>query len=267
MSNDSSESQLPPRESGYKGLAYARVPWSPWAGVLYAVAVFFTAQVLAGLFVVFYPHLRGWGAARTEQWFETTVGQFWFVLIAEILTFGAVWWFVRWRRSSLRALGWRRVRWTDGVFALAGFAVYFVGYVVLLTVAARLFPSLNVDQKQELGFQNAAGGLAIVLTFLSLVVMPPLVEETVFRGLVFTGIRNKLKPLWAALLTSVLFASAHLQFGSGKPLLWVAALDTFTLSLVLCYLRHKTDSLWPGILLHALKNGIAFITLFVLHVR
>ena len=56
-----------------------------------------------------------------------------------------------------------------------------------------------------------------------------------------------------------------MEFGSGQPLLWVAALDTFTLSMVLCYLRQETDSLWPGILLHALKNCIAFITLFVLH--
>jgi len=96
-------------------------------------------------------------------------------------------------------------------------------------------------------------------------VLPPLVEETVFRGFVFAGLRNKLKFVWAALATSALFASAHLQIGNGQPLLWVAALDTFTLSLVLCYLREKTDSLWPGILLHALKNGIAFLSLFVLH--
>jgi membrane protease YdiL (CAAX protease family) len=44
----------------------------------------------------------------------------------------------------------------------------------------------------------------------------------------------------------------------------VAALDTFTLSLVLCYLRQKTDSLWPGIMLHALKNGLAFMSLFLI---
>ena len=134
-----------------------------------------------------------------------------------------------------------------------------------LTIATHLFPSLNVHQKQQLGFQDASGGLKLALTFVSLCVLPPLVEETVFRGFMFTTLRGKLKFVWAALITSLIFASAHLEFGSGQPLLWVAALDTFTLSMVLCYLRQKTDSLWPGILLHSLKNCIAFVTLFVLH--
>jgi len=98
-------------------------------------------------------------------------------------------------------------------------------------------------------------------------VLPPLIEETVFRGFVYSGLRTKLKPVVAALITSAVFASLHLEFGNGKPLLWVAALDTFTLSMVLCYLRQKTNSLWPGIVLHALKNGLAFMSLFVIGIH
>lgn len=247
---------------------YARVPWSPWAAVVYAILVYFAAQLLASFIVIIYPHLRGWDANRAQAWLNNAVtAQFWYVLFAEALTFGAIWWFVRRRKSSLRAIGWRRLRLGDPLSALAGFAAYFLAYAVLLTIATHLFPSLNVNQKQDLGFSSASGDGSLALTFLSLVVLPPLVEETVFRGFVFTGLRNKLRPVWAALFTSVLFASAHLEFGSGKPLLWVAAIDTFTLSLVLCYLRQKTDSLWPGIFLHALKNGVAFVTLFVIGVH
>lgn len=247
--------------------AYAKVPWSPWAAVLYAVAVYFVAQILASVIVVLYPRFLGWTSVQATDWLNNSiVAQFWYVLFAEALTFGAIWWFVRMRKSSLRAIGWKRMRWSDPLSTLAGFAAYFVLYAALLAVATHLFPSLNVNQKQELGFSSASGGGNLLLTFLSLVVLPPLVEETVFRGFVFTGLRNKLRPVWAAVFTSLLFATAHLQFGSGKPLLWVAGLDTFTLSLVLCYLRHKTDSLWPGVLLHALKNGIAFAALFIFHV-
>ena len=154
---------------------------------------------------------------------------------------------------------------TDPLLTLAGFAVYFISYSILLTIATHIFPAINVNQKQQLGFQNASGSRDLILTFISLVVLPPFVEETVFRGFIFTGLRNNLKWWWSALLTSVIFASAHLEFGSGQPLLWSAAIDTFTLSMVLCYLRQKTDSLWPGILLHALKNCIAFVALFILH--
>ncbi len=241
------------------------VPWSPFAAVVYAVAVYFFAQVAGSMIVILYPHLRGWDKARANHWLDhTVVAQFWYVLAAEALTFGAIWWFIRQRGAGLRTLGWRRPRFKDAVHMLAGFLVYFLLYAAALAVATQLFPSLNINQKQELGFDSASSANSLVLTFLSLVVLPPLVEETVFRGFVFGALRGKLKFVWATLLTSALFASAHLQFGSGQPLLWVAAIDTFTLSLVLCYLREKTNSLWPGILLHALKNALAFVTLFVI---
>jgi membrane protease YdiL (CAAX protease family) len=213
-----------------------KVPWSPLAAVLYAAFIYFAAQFLASLIIIVYPHLRHWDKATSANWLNTSVfAQFWYVLAAEALTFGAIWWFLRHRKSSLRTIGWRGLRWVDVVYALAGFALYFVGYAIVLTIATHIFPSINVDQ------------------------------ETVFRGFVFSGLKNKLPFIYAAIGTSLLFASAHLQYGSGKPLLWIAALDTFTLSMVLCYLRQKTGGLWAGIFLHALKNGIAFVSLFLLH--
>jgi membrane protease YdiL (CAAX protease family) len=69
----------------------------------------------------------------------------------------------------------------------------------------------------------------------------------------------------AVILTSLIFASAHLPEGGAAGLLYIAALDTFILSLVLIYLREKTGGLWASITLHAIKNGIAFVALFVLH--
>jgi membrane protease YdiL (CAAX protease family) len=272
MPNDSSnkphkaEPHFNPTCPAAKPVAGVRVPWSPWIAVLYAVAVYFAAQILASLLVVVYPRALGWSKPTITSWLNNSVvAQFWYVLLAEAITFGAIWWFVQWRHTSLRSIGWRGIRWWDIVVTLAGFAAYFVGYVLLLSIARQLFPSLNINQKQQLGFQNVTGSFDTILTFVSLVVLPPLVEETVFRGFIFTGLRNKMRWGWAALLTSIIFASAHLEFGSGQPLLWVAAIDTFTLSMVLCYLRQKTDSLWPGIMLHALKNGIAFVSLFLLH--
>jgi membrane protease YdiL (CAAX protease family) len=79
----------------------------------------------------------------------------------------------------------------------------------------------------------------------------------------YKGLRNKFSFPVAAVATSLLFALGHLQFGSGAPLLWVAGLDTFVLSVVLCYLREKTGSLWPGIMIHAAKNAVAFSVLFL----
>jgi membrane protease YdiL (CAAX protease family) len=265
QANKQSHSELTPHDSA---LTPKKVPWSPWAAVLYALALYFVAQIVAGLLVGIYPLMRHWDKLQTNEWLSSSIAaQFFFVLLAEALIFGALWWFIKHRKSSLRVIGWRRPHIRDGLFTLCGYAIYFVAYVVLLAVAMHLVPNLNVGQTQDTGFQGATGSGALLLTFISLVILPPLVEETLFRGFIFSGLKNNLPVVWAAVGTSLLFAIAHLQFGSGKPLLWVAAIDTFTLSLVLCWLREQTDGLWAGIGLHALKNGVAFASLFLLHVH
>jgi len=60
------------------------------------------------------------------------------------------------------------------------------------------------------------------------------------------------------MVTSLVFGLAHLEFGSGGPLVWAAAIDTFLLSIILVYLRERTGALYAGILLHMLNNFIAF---------
>jgi hypothetical protein len=84
------------------------------------------------------------------------------------------------------------------------------------------------------------------------------------RGFLFSSLKRGMTVVVAAIVTSSIFAIAHLQFGSDAPLLWLAAIDTFVLSLVLCYLRQKTGSLWPCIGLHMIKNGLAFTVLFLI---
>jgi len=273
MSNDSSKPLAddnhlvdPTQNGDVSQTTLGKVPWGPWAAVLYAIVVYFVAQIIASILIALYPRFSGWSHNVAVSWLDNSVvAQFWYVVFAEALTFGAIWWFIRRKKGNLRSIGWTPFRAWFPVATLAGFAVYFIGYAIALGILTHIFPALNVNQKQQLGFQNVSGSIDLTLAFLSLVVLPPLVEETVFRGFVFTGIRGKLHWAWAAVFTSALFATAHLEFGSGQPLLWVAAIDTFCLSLVLCYLREKTNSLWPGILLHALKNCIAFVTLFILH--
>jgi membrane protease YdiL (CAAX protease family) len=229
------------------------LPWGPWVAVVYALAIYILAQATATMLLV------------SHDWLTQSISaQFWYVLMAEALTFAAIWWFVKHRGAKLQDIGWHNLRGKDIGYAVLGFIVYFAAYAFVLGAVMHLFPSFNVDQKQDLGFSNPATNGGMLMTFISLVVLPPLIEETVFRGFVYGGLRSRLKPIFSALITSAVFASLHLEFGNGGPLVWVAALDTFTLSLVLCYLREKTDSLWPGILVHALKNGLAFVSLFVI---
>lgn len=197
----------------------SRASWGPIGAVLYATVVYFMAQIVAGALVFVGRKAQSGGTNdQVVQWMSHAVtAQFWYVLLAEALTFGAIWWFIRWRKNTLRVIGWRGVRWTDLVYAFVAFWVYFIGYAVLLGLLTSLIPAIDTDQKQELGFDIVYGGLPLLMTFVSLVVLPPLVEEVVFRGFMYTGLRRKLKPWLAIVFTSLIFGIAHLH-----PLLSVA---------------------------------------------
>lgn len=256
MSNDSSNAPgVAPAP-----LPTARVTWGPVAAIGYGFIAFIAAQFSAAFVISFAAHLFGYSTTAT---FNAIFGQFMFVLLAETLTVAAIIYFVRRRRASLRAVGVDKPRWSYLGYAVLGVLAYFAGYAVILSIVSGLVPSLNINQPQDIGFNHPAGGFQLALTFVSLVILPPLAEELLFRGFLFGGLRTKLPFVWATLLTSALFAVGHLEFGSGNPLLWVAALDTFTLSLVLCFIREKTGSIWSGVLIHALKNLVAFSALYI----
>lgn len=240
------------------------ISWSPFTAVVMVIAVYLAATIIGQYLLFLYGHLQGWSAQKTFDWAaRSTWAEFASTLLVYALMAAGIYWFIYLRKGRLRTLGVHKPHLGDFGATLVAAPVYVILYAIVLGVATTLVPSLNTNQQQQLGFSPDGIHPALILTFLSLVVLPPLVEEFIMRGFLFTSLLKR-APFWlAALITSVIFASAHLQFGSGAPLLWTAAIDTFVLSLVLCYLRYRTDSLWPGIGLHALKNLVAFSVVFV----
>lgn len=156
-----------------------------------------------------------------------------------------------------RHVGVNKVAAKKLLMVVPAFLLYFAVSMTLTAIASKVIPGFDVDQAQDVGFTRA-GGLQLFVTFLSLVVFTPVLEEIIFRGILFRGLRIRL-PFWAAaVITSVLFGLAHMQLN--------VAVDTLALSLTLCYLSEKYNSILPAILLHALKNGLAFVLLFVFKV-
>lgn len=246
-------------ESPQKPAKLVFPPWSPLVAVIILVASFFGAALIGELLVM---AVAGATGSSLEGSDSTTI-QFLAVFITYGLMTTIIYLFVRNQKISVAALGLVRPRLKDVGIALLAIFPYVLGYAVLLGILQTLFPALDAEQEQQLGFEPTRSAIGLTLTFISLVLLPPLVEEFVVRGFLFTSFLGRYKFVIAALLTSIVFGAAHLQFGSGEPLLWVAAIDTFILSLVLCYMRYKTGSLWPGIVLHGMKNGLAFTLLFL----
>ncbi len=251
-----------------KSSAPIRAKWGPKAAVLITIAIYFGAQLLAGLLIALYPLSKHWSYDQTKQWLgESITGQFGFVAVVELVTLWLLWQFLRLKKAKLADIGLIKPRLKDAVYALVGYGNYFLLYIGIVQLAQLLIPSLDIEQKQEIAFSTATTGPALGLVFLGLVILPPITEEIVVRGFLYTGLRSRFKVAAAAIITSFLFAIAHLQGGIGSTLLWIAAIDTFVLSLVLVYLREKTSGLAAPIGLHMIKNGIAFAALFIFKIQ
>jgi membrane protease YdiL (CAAX protease family) len=241
-----------------------KINWTPLESVAVTVCIYFLGQLIGGLLIYVILSSFGWNQARIEDWTSNNaIGQFLIILCVEAISIGVLIKFLGLRGANLKTIGLKgRPKIRQIGMVIATYGLYFLSYILLLNLSKALVPGLNLEQEQDIGFKSVTNW-QLPFVFISLVILPPLVEEILMRGFLYSGLKTKLPKVAAVIITSLLFASAHLQFGSSAPLLWVAAIDTFTLSLFLIYLREKTDSLWSPIMLHGLKNLIAFLALFV----
>lgn len=234
----------------------------PYTTIFTLALIVVGSQLLAAVLIGIYPNIRTWTGDQAKDWLGSIPANFVYVVLAETLAVVAVLRILKWAHVPLKRIGLVKPRIIDIAYALASYAAYFAVYVVVIILAGVFLKDLNIDQKQQLGFDDPAGNGQLLMAFFSLVVLPPIAEEIMFRGFLYSGLRAKLRIRYAVIITSVIFGIAHLEFGSGSSLVWVAAIDTFTLSCFLCYLREKTNSIWPGVGLHAIKNLVAYVALY-----
>lgn len=163
---------------------------------------------------------------------------------------------VRKSRTTLKDVGLDRLpAWQDILLALAGFVIYVICAGVLITLAGKVIPGFDAGQAQEIGFENLAKRYEYVLAFVTLVVIAPVAEEILMRGYLYGKLRRIIGVIAAMIITGAFFGVLHLQ--------WNVAIDVFALSLVLTSLREVTGSIWSSILVHMMKNGLAFYLLFI----
>lgn len=236
------------------------------SAVLVTIAIYFGSQLLAGVVIALFGSIRGYNAQQITEMSQQSVGlQFVFVVFTAIFSLYLLRLWLKRRQVSWADIGLsRKPKPSDLGKSAVVFGLYFITTIAVMAIVDAIFPAVDLEQRQQLGFDAAQGIFSLALVFISLVALPPLVEEIMIRGYLYSGLKSRLKPLISAVIASLIFAAAHLQFDSGQPLLWVAAIDTFVLSLFLIGLRENTGSLWSGIFVHFIKNGLAFVSLFII---
>lgn len=91
------------------------------------------------------------------------------------------------------------------------------------------------------------------LVVATLAITPGVIEELFFRGYLFSALRSQLSPWRTILLSALLFGVFHVL--TGKSLLLERFLPTTLLGILLGWIVWRSQSVWPGILMHVTHNG------------
>ena len=226
-------------------------PWRLWAAPIAAVFGFILAEILITV-------VDGIGAAAGGSVDHPTpamaiLGSIVFDLgfIIAVVLIGHV------NGGARPALfGFRRVHLKTAVIA---FVCAAVAYYVLTDVYAAVL-SLNGKDNLPSQFGLHRSHWAVAGTAAFVCAIAPMCEETIFRGFLFGTLRKlnvpvagrQLGPWVAAVIVGILFGLAHT--GSANPEYLV---PLGFLGFVLCLVRWRTRSIYPGMALHSANNSLA----------
>lgn len=125
---------------------------------------------------------------------------------------------------------------------------------------------LGVSGSNAQSFASAPSPQLIVWMVLALVVVAPIIEEVMFRGLLLGGL---LKTRWvsrarggvvaAVAISSTAFAALHYMDGVS----WLALTNILAIGVVLGWVRVRTGRVGPGIVLHAANNAATLTVLLL----
>lgn len=231
-------------KKGYKTLLWA-IGLTIWVGV-----AFFAAQLIVVLVTRWLAGVFGFSLESTVT--QTVSSAFAYILALAIIVLVPK--KVVDMKTTRGEIGVRGLpTWTDILLSIVG---YIVSIIVSILIVA-MMPGVDWGQEQDVGYSaaNVISNMDRIITFVALAVLAPIAEELIFRGFLYGKLRSRLNAFWAILLVSVLFGFMHGQ--------WNVAIIVGIMSVFMCLAREITGTIYAGILMHMIRNGIAFYALFV----
>lgn len=155
-----------------------------------------------------------------------------------------IWLLVGLRRGgSLQDLGFRRFEWWWLPVAVVVATLTWVLSGWLQIAAQHLFPSAQNTQCSSVKNDYSH---YLVLAIFVVSVMAPLAEETIFRGFVYGWLAKVMPVGFAVVISGAIFGALH-----GVLLLFI---PLWAVGIVLALMFRGSNSLWPGVAVHALFN-------------
>lgn len=175
------------------------------------------------------------------------------VIPAHIFTLAAAWLVVtKFNKFSFKeTLGWD---W--GGFKWWYFPVIVVSFFLFAAIVETFLP----EQDNELMRILQSSRSAVYVTALLATFTAPVVEEVIYRGILYSALQRSIGVVWAVTFVTAAFAGVHfLQYwGSPGTIVLICIL-----SLILTLIRVRTKNLLPCIVLHFIFNGIQSLVLIL----
>ncbi len=145
-------------------------------------------------------------------------------------------------RAAPPALGLRKAGWRYAVFGALG--------TLALSVAVSSVGPQPEGMKQVIELAQDPGKLLPSLFAFAL--LAPVVEELIFRGLLYGWIEGRWGSRVALVVSSLAFAAAHYEPAH--------ILLVLPLGFLFGWLRRRTNSLAPSLVSHIVNNGFAVLS-------
>jgi membrane protease YdiL (CAAX protease family) len=141
-------------------------------------------------------------------------------------------------------------------FGAIGWGVALILVVSVGNVAERLLHSLPAPENPALPMLSfAPNSLARFALYTLAAIAAPFFEETFFRGVLLNALLLRFRPVYACLLTGLMFGCIH-------PVGLAEALSLAALGTVFAWMAYLRKSLMPGMFAHFLQNSYAYLAVY-----
>jgi uncharacterized protein len=227
-------------------------PWSTWTGAAVWASSVALILILPSIFLAVYALAIGFTFENNEALMQfatrdpnAIIAQISAIFPAHLLTLAIAWAAVTHfgRRPFFETLGWDwgSLRWWHYIALLFGF-------LVITAIASTVFPIKEDDMERIVRSSRTALYLIAAMA----VITAPIVEEVVYRGLLYSPLRRRFGMAAAVGLVTLLFTAVHVPQYYENPAK-IIVLTVLSLSLTL--IRAFSVSLLPCVVLHIAING------------
>lgn len=227
-------------------------------GILYPFAIDYAVQIIVVIAFAFYiaaanPEVI---SNRDEYTKLTLKHAITMTLIADgilIPIMGLLMWF---DKKRLKKRGYKRVLQNVKIsHYLLIIPFSFFGMMVcnlLATFALSGLPE-SFTKSYDSSAASIYGGDRVIMV-IAVCLVGPVLEELMFRGVIYNRIKEITNPIVAIVLSAIAFGAFHLN--------WVQGIYAATLGTLLAYLYYKYKTIWASIIMHVTCNTISIIATF-----